>query len=183
MRTLFHSLTHRAYVSALLGLMLGYQSSWACTTLPPTLHQQYKDTERVYMARLVSLKSTPLRAQLPAVGDGAIEEATFEVFFVLKGPKPKDGEIKTRTEWWPGNCALSIRRPPMEVIGKDGEVVQNAYADVWILFLTGKQPFELRDTVASRPINLFNEAELGFLLQESQSGTRPNPSLERTRGR
>lgn len=95
---------------------------------------------------------------------------------------PKSRALKTRTEYWGGNCTLSILSP-MEVMDKDGKEVPNAFSDVWILFLSGKEPFELLSGKPSQPINTYTEGQLRFLLHESQTGVRPNKSLERTLGR
>jgi hypothetical protein len=59
--------------------------------------------------------------------------------------------------------------------------VEHPYSDVWILFLDGEEPYKLSNLKMSMPINLFNESDLRFLLNESQT-KRPNKSLERTRG-
>lgn len=143
--------------------------SWGCSrTLPaPTLRQHFAETERVYMARLVSFKSTPLEAPPPAEMTGAIEDASFEVFFVLKGLKPDKALVRIHTEYWGGNCTLSIRSP-MEVIDGDGKIAQNPFADVWILFVGGEEPYELTRVKPSRPINMFTETELRLLFSESE---------------
>jgi len=149
---------------------LAAHESWSCSSpLPePTLRQHFAQVERVYMARLTSLRSTPQKSDYEGVAPGAIENATFEVLLVVKGPRLANQMIKIQTDWWPGNCRLSILRPPIEVIDSKVNAVPNPYSDVWILFLSGKEPFELLSTLPSRPINLFNESDLRFLLHVSQ---------------
>jgi len=46
--------------------------------------------------------------------------------------------------------------------------VTNPFSDVWILILDGEQPYSIRSPSSSWPINLFTEADLRFLLEESQ---------------
>ena len=169
--------------SAILGVVLyaavGVQRTWACSTPPaPPLRQQFAETPRIYVARLLLFKSSPW----PGVPTGTIEDATFTVLMTLKGPAPKSGVIKTHTDYWGGNCTLSILKPA-DVIDESGEVVTNPFSDIWILFLHGEEPFRLLNTTPSMPLNLFNEKDLRFLLQESQAALRPNTSLERTRER
>jgi hypothetical protein len=172
----------RTCAFAVFWLTIAAPACWSCSiSLPePTLREHFIETELIYMARLVSFKSSTMKSEWPGVPPGSLEEATFDVLMTLKGAAPKQRTIKIRTEYWGGNCTLSIRRPA-DIIGKDGKRVRDAFADVWILFLSGKEPFQLLSTKPSRPINLYREVELRFLLHETQSGPLPNTSLERTR--
>src|ERR1041384_6192795 len=123
-----------AVKTAILGAVLcaaaGIQRVWACSTPPPPpLPQQFANTPQVYLARLIAFKTSPWAG----VVNGTIEEATFNVLLTLKGSAPKSGEVKTHTEYWGGNCALSIRKPA-EVIDSTGKAVLNPNSDIWILW-------------------------------------------------
>src|SRR5262245_43277968 len=105
----------------LLCILAGAQGVWACSRPPPPpLRQQFADTPRVYVARLKAFKTLPWAG----VPTGAIEDGTFEVLMTLKGPTPKDGELKTHTEYSGGNCTLSILNP-VEVFDSTGRAVSN----------------------------------------------------------
>jgi hypothetical protein len=153
-----------------LGVLVSFaQTVFACspTSPPPTLRDQYARYERVYMARLVSLKRTPAKGSEEHFPELATEDATFSVLMTLKGSAPKSGTITTHTEVLAGNCSLSVVNP-VTVIGKDGKPVQNALSDVWVLIVSGKEPYQLHSLSFTMPINLFSEPDLRFLLQGSQ---------------
>jgi hypothetical protein len=161
----------------------GMRPGFGCSpALPlPTLREEFAETTHVYLARLLKLKRSPLPTE-PDLDRGALEDATFEVLLTLKGKTPTDRRVRTRTEYWGGNCTRSVL-VPIDVVGRNGKLVSNPYSDVWILFLEGKEPFALSNLGHSMPANLFNEADLRFLLGESQKLAQPNNSLERTRAR
>jgi len=130
------------------------------------------------MARLVTLTRTPLPGD-PTMEFTALEDATFDVLLTLKGPAPHQGQVRTHTEYSGGNCTRSIINP-IEVVDDDGSEVLNPFSDIWILFVGGKEPYELSNLGDSLPINLFNPSDLHFLLSGGPPHTGPNKSLERT---
>jgi hypothetical protein len=118
--------------------------------------------------------------------DGSIQDAIFSVLLTLKGERPKNGTIATHTESFGGNCGLDLLHPhllhPLIVLyDDDGRAIPNQYSDIWVLFVDGKEPFRLWHTKPSWPLNAYTEADLRFLLHDSQAIVQPNPSFERTR--
>lgn len=166
---------------AVLCVLGGAKLSVACSpALPlPTLRENFAEASHVYMARLVSLKRSPLPGEPDTQSEAAVENAAFDVLLTLKGNEPEDGKVRTHTEYSGGNCTLSILHPA-EVVDDQGKEVANPYSDIWILVVDGKEPYSIRNTSHSRPINFFAETDLRFLLDESQE-SRPDKSLQRTR--
>jgi hypothetical protein len=51
------------------------------------------------------------------------------------------------------------------VFDETGKDVPNPYSDVWILLLTGREPYEFRNLPYTVPINFFKDADLQLLLR------------------
>jgi hypothetical protein len=166
---------------AFLSVIANSEQSAACSPVfpLPTLRESFAGATHVYMARLIDLKRSPLYEGTSVERKSAVEDAVFDVLLTLKGEEPRNNEVRTHTEYSPGSCTLSILRP-VDVVDDEGNEVANPYSDIWILVVEGKEPYSLRNPGHSRPINLFAEADLRFLLEESQRD-RPNKSLQRTR--
>jgi hypothetical protein len=151
---------HVSVISVFVGVVvaLGAQLALACDPIFPlrTLQQEYAAADRVYIARLVAFKRSPLPGD-PDMHDKALEEATFEIQRVLKGGSPQTGKFATRTEYNGANCTLSIAQPALA-----------KPSDVWILFLHGREPFTLFGLGHTAPMSLFSKTDLHFLLEESQ---------------
>jgi len=145
----------------------------------PTVRENYANAAHVYLARLIALQRSPLSGAASEQHTVAIEDATFDVLLTLKGQVPEDDKVRTHTEYYVGNCTLSILHPA-DVVDSEGNEVANPYSDIWILVLEGKEPYSIPSPGHSRPINLIEEGDLRFLLEESQRN-RPNKSLQRTR--
>jgi hypothetical protein len=181
MSTSSQSRVRKLTLCAFLCVVGHSQLSNACSpALPlPTLRESFATAMHVYLARLVVLKRSPLLGEPKMKSATTVEDAVFEVLLTLKGKEPEDNKVRTHTEYFGGNCTRSILHPA-DVLDENGKDVANPYSDTWILVLDGTEPYTIWNTSHSRPINLFAEAELRFLLEESQR-SRPNKSPQETR--
>jgi hypothetical protein len=168
-----HTSFRKLIVCALLSTSVNVQQSLACSpVLPlPTVRENYANATHVYLARLVSVQRSPLSVAGSAHSTAAIEDATFDVLLTLKGQVPEDDKVRTHTVYSAGNCTLSILHPA-DIIDSEGNEVANRYSDIWILVLEGTEPYSIRSPGHSRPINLFEEEDLRFLLEESKESAQ-----------
>jgi hypothetical protein len=148
----------------LVGALLVTRAALACSPVLPlkTLAQNVASADSVYLAKLETLQRTPLPND-PDMKYSALETATFRVLQTVKGKLPKDGMVRTRTEYTGGNCALSLLVPYLEV--KDGKVVPPKLSGTWLLVLSGKEPYWLGSLSGSWPEESIPRAELESLLK------------------
>jgi hypothetical protein len=128
----------------------------------PTVQKEYEHSEHVYLAQLVMLSS--VRTQWVYRFEEATETAIFKVLKTLKGRAPTGGMFLTRTTFNGANCRLSLVNYGF---GYDTYGLGSS-SDVWVLFLSGQQPYNLIDIGKNHRASYFGEDELVFLFAKSK---------------
>jgi hypothetical protein len=162
-----HHIRRHLLIGALASTLPFASIADACTPpdKPPKLSAQFASVENVYMARLLTYRRSPLpdpngKRMYPHYW---AEDATFRVLLTLKGAAQKTGVLRIHTAVSNGNCFISVQFPGAPPDDRDNGA-PTFRSDVWILFVNGKQPYELDSSYPSKPINYFSESDLRLLL-------------------
>ena len=142
----------------------------ACSTPPPpSVRQAFAQSSAVYLAQVA------LVTQDKTVPEAITEKVVFRVLVVLKGAKSRGDTLLVETIGLSdagGTCARSVLNNPTWLVTDNPtshETTPVKLSDTWVLYLSGREPYEVGLSERSNPINVVDPAELRFLFAHSKS--------------
>lgn len=118
--------------------------------------ESLKSSNVVALAYLESLESVPIPDG--EYKGGTRENAKFLVLEAWKGRLVPGAHIETVTTIWNANCGISAVNSPRWIVDKNGRAAP--VSRVWLLYLGGKEPFQLTIGRRSSPLNIQGAEDL-----------------------
>jgi hypothetical protein len=139
----------------------------ACSTPPPpSVKQAFAQSSAVYLAQVISV------TQDKTVADAITEKVVFRVLVALKGAKRRGDTLLLENTGLATTCGRSVLNNPTWLVSDDPTSHDRTpikLSDTWVLYLSGREPYEGAMSMNSNPINLVDPAELRFLFAHSKS--------------